>query len=81
MNALEIARSDYEAARARELSMLRVLASAAADHLRTRSDEHLKALAVAQERALAAGHATEEAWERYASITGAAVPFAPAGGR
>lgn len=72
MSPLDIARSDYEAARSREMSSLRVLASCAADYLRTRSDEHLRALAKAQEGAHAAGHATEQAWERYSTL---GVPF------
>lgn len=72
MSPLEIARSDYEAARSREMSSLRVLASCAADYLRTRSDEHLRALTVAEQGAHAAGHATEHAWERYSTF---GVPF------
>jgi hypothetical protein len=67
-----MARSDYEAARSREMSSLRVLASCAADYLRSRSDENLRALAKAQEGAHAAGCATEQAWQRYSTL---GVPF------
>ncbi len=72
MTPLDIARSDYECARSRELSTLRVLFACVSDFIRTGSDEHRSALSVAQERAHAAGHATEEAWARYSTL---GVPF------